>query len=184
MSFEKAGNPADRTVCWSHYATSCSSLYSSISSLRFWFLLEFLSIRLFTLSSKLYLAFLLCVYRLLFIIPSLFCISQRSPLCLTHIILPGFCCYSAPLLGVNCLSQKSLWSTCYWDAALCCPHWPLSITAGNLPGSHAFMQDSIPKQSQVLVCYFICETEIPKYELVVQERSAFFTMWWHQTAWS
>ena len=178
----------------------------------------YLPISLFRLFFKLFLAFLSCDNRLFFTIASLFCISQCSPCCLTHVILPVFCCYFALLgwqisqtenaCGASPVAQlvktqlsmqkiqeawvlslgwedtlekemathssilawkipwteesggvqsmgsqrvghhwateqqrNALWSTCSWDAPFCCPHWLLSVTAGNLPGLRELSQE-------------------------------------------
>ena len=37
--------------------------------------------------------------------------------------------------------RNALWSPCSWDAPFCCPHWPLSVTAGNLPGPCEFSKE-------------------------------------------
>ena len=37
--------------------------------------------------------------------------------------------------------RNALWSTCSWDAPFCCPHWLLSVTAGNLTGLRELSQE-------------------------------------------
>ena len=43
---------------------------------------------------------------------------------------------------------------------------------------------SFPKSRQTLTCYLVYETDIPKHEFMMQDRSVFFSMQCHQTAWS
>ena len=92
FSFVKAGSLVNRIVCWSYYTTVAPHPTSPWAVSDFDF---YLPIRLFTLIFRLYLAFLSCDNRLFFTIAFLFCISQCSPCCLTHVILPVFCCYFA-----------------------------------------------------------------------------------------